>query len=76
MSIIIKLDKGIITRSTSAGKTDTGQVAFMGGSFYIPKLDNKFKDGEHSEIEMTGRFNGQYGLSTTEIISAKSVSKP
>ena len=74
MSIIIKLDKGIITRSTTAGKESSGQVAFMGGSFYIPQLDSKYKDGEHNDIEMAGRFNGQYGLSTTSIIDAKPLS--
>lgn len=75
MSIIIELEKGIITRTTTAGKEQSGNIAFMGGAFYIPKLDSKYKDGEHTQIRMEGSFNAKYGLNTVSVIDAKQLSK-
>ena len=75
MNIIIELNQGIITRTTTAGKEQTGNIAFMGGSFYIPKLDSKYKDGEHNQIRMEGSYNQKYGLNAVSVIDAKPISK-
>ena len=72
MSIIIELAKGIIKRSTTAGKESTGQVAFMGGSYYIPQLDSTYKDGEHSNIKMEAQHSERFGTSPKSIISTGS----
>ena len=75
MSIIIELKKGIITRTTTAGKENSGNIAFMGGAFYIPQLDTKYKDGEHEQIRMEGAYNAKYGLNAKSVLDAKQISK-
>lgn len=75
MSIIIELKEGIITRTTTAGKENSGNIAFMGGAFYIPQLDTKYKDGEHQQIRMEGSFNAKFGLNAKSVLDAKPISK-
>lgn len=75
MSIIIELNEGIIKRTTTAGKEQSGNIAFMGGSFYIPQLDHKYKDGNHTNIRMEGAYNAKYGLNAVSVIDAKPISK-
>lgn len=70
MNIIIELEQGIIKRSTTAGKEGTGSIAFMGGSYYVRELDNKYKDGTYSNIRMNANYNSQYGTNPTSIITA------
>ena len=75
MSIIIELNQGILKRTTTAGKEQTGNIAFMGGSFYIPQLDSKYKDGEYTHIRMEGSYNAKYGLNAVSVVDAKPTSK-
>lgn len=70
MSIIIELKEGIVKRTTTAGKENTGAIAFMGGSYYIPNLDANIKDGTHKDIRMEARYNSTYGTSPTSIITS------
>jgi hypothetical protein len=70
MNIIIELGQGIIKRSTTAGKENTGSIAFMGGSYYIRNLETKYKDGTYNNIRMEANFNSQYGTNPSSILEA------
>ena len=70
MSIIIELKEGIVKRATTAGKENTGSIAFMGGSYYIRNLDANIKDGTHKDIKMDADYSERYGTSPTSIISS------
>ena len=69
--IIVEITEGIIERRTTAGKENTGTVSFMGGQLYIPNLDNKYKNGMHTNIRLEASYSGQYGINATSVLEAK-----
>ena len=71
MSIIIELQNAQLKRTTTAGKENTGNIAFMGGSLYIPNLDSKYKDGIYESLRCEGSYNQKYGLNAQSVIDGK-----
>ena len=75
MSIIIEVKNGILKRTTTAGKENTGNLAFMGGSLYIPNLDMKHKDGTYESVRCEGSYSPKFGINAQSVIEAKISSK-
>lgn len=75
MSLIIEIKNGILKRTTTAGKENSGNLAFMGGSLYIPNLDSKYKDGQYEIIRCEGSYNAKYGINAQSVLDGKTVSK-
>lgn len=71
MSIIIEINNGQLTRTTTAGKESSGNIAFMGGSLYIPNLDSKYKDGTYEVLRCEGGYNQKYGINARSVLEGK-----
>lgn len=52
IELVIKGQSQLV-RSTTAGKTDNGNLAFLGGAFYLKNIDPKFKDGTFNSVTLS-----------------------